>query len=158
MVEKQGSGQGSKKSGACAPLFVCRIVARSTNSASAANSAVFLLPVPLDQNPAAIALLIVMSNPDCAGVRWATPIAFDPDVAVPVPTVIAVDPNPSRMRWMIMDFDDGCRRRNADNNLRHSNRGSETQGEQPCQKRLFHRNLNLRGSVLPESETLFPGD
>jgi hypothetical protein len=59
------------------------------------------------------------------------------------------------MRGMVMDLDDGCGRRNADDDLRHRNRRSETQGKQPCQESLFHRNRNLRGLNLPESGNLF---
>src|SRR5580693_549565 len=96
-----------------------------------------------------------MGNPDGAGMRWMHPTAVSPDVAVAIPTVVAVVPHPSVMRWMVMMLNDGRRRCNAHNNLCQCNRRSETQGEQPCQKSLFHRNLNLRGSDLPESVSLF---
>jgi hypothetical protein len=59
------------------------------------------------------------------------------------------------MRWMVMMLNDRRRRRNTDDDLRHCNRGSETQSEQPCQKSLFHRNRYLRGLDLPESGSLF---
>ena len=96
-----------------------------------------------------------MGNPDTAAMRRTRPTAMNPGVAVAVPTVVAVDPHPSFMRWMVMDLDDRCRRRNADDDLRHRNRRSETQGKQPCQESLFHRNRNLRGLDLPESGNLF---
>jgi hypothetical protein len=56
---------------------------------------------------------------------------------------------------MVVDLDDGCGRRNAHDDLRHCNRRSETQSEQPCQKSLFHRNHYLRGLDLPESGNRF---
>lgn len=114
-----------------------------------------LLPVAFNQNPSAIALFPMMADPDGAGMGWVSPKTVNPDVAVAVPAMMSFDPYPSVMRWMVMLLNDGRRRRNADNDLRHCNRGSEAQSEQPCQKSLFHRNLYLRGLDLPESGRLF---
>ena len=114
-----------------------------------------LPPVAIDQNPPVSTVLPAMCDPDTAAMRWAHPMAMNPDVAVTVPAVVAIDPHPSRVRWMFVDLDDGCRWRNADDDLRHRDRRSETQGKQPCQKSLFHRNRTSMGMNLPESGNLF---
>ena len=72
-----------------------------------------------DQDPSVAAMFPVMGNPDGALVRRMRPMAMYPDVVVAVPAVVAVDPDPSSMRWMVMDLNDRCRRRNADEDLRH---------------------------------------
>ena len=100
-----------------------------------------LLPVAFHQHPAIAAAFPVMVDPDSAGMRRMRPKAVHPDVVVAIPAVVAFDPYPSVMRWMVMMLRDGWRRRNADDNLRKCGRGSETQSEQPCQESLFHRNL-----------------
>ncbi len=99
-----------------------------------------LLPVALYQHPAIAAAFPVMVDPDSAGMRRMRPKAVNPDVVLAVPAVVAFDPYPPIMRWMVMMLRDGWRRRNADDNLRKCGRGSETQSEQPCQESLFHRN------------------
>ena len=108
-----------------------------------------------DQNPAVSAPVPVMGDPDGAGMRRLCPMAMNPEVLVAVPAMVAFDPYPSVMRWMVMMLNDRRRRRNADDDLSHCNRGREKQSEQPCQKSLFHRNLYLRGSDLPESGSFF---
>ena len=134
-----------QKSGACAPLFCFRF--------SIVNCG--LTPVAFDHDPAVAAPFPVMGNPNGAIMRRMRPVAMNPYVAVTIPTMIAIVPHPSGMRWMLMMLNDRRRRCNAHNNLCQCNRRSETQSEQPCQKSLFHRNLNLRGSDLPESVSLF---
>ena len=98
-----------------------------------------------DQDPAAAAPFPTMGDPYGAGTRRVGPMASDPDVAAPIPVLIAVDPHPSRVRGTTIVLDDGRGRRNADDDLRHCNRRSETQSEKHCQCNLFHRNLNLHG-------------
>ena len=59
---------------------------------------------------------------------------------------------------MFMMFNERNGRRNADDHLRHCNRGSETHSEQRCQKFLLHRNLKppwFRSAGIGEP---FPGD
>ena len=90
-----------------------------------------LLPVTFNQDPAVAAMLPVMGDPDGVLMRWMSPIAMHPNVMVAIPAVIAVDPHPSRMRCMFMMFNDGRRRRNADDDLRHRDRRSETESEKP---------------------------
>jgi len=90
-----------------------------------------LPPVAFDQDPAAIALFIVMGNPDCAGMRRTNPIAMNPDVAVAIPAVIAIDPDPSGMRWMVVDLDDGRRGRHTNDHLRGCDRRRKTESKQP---------------------------
>ena len=72
-----------------------------------------LPPVTLDQDPAVTALFPAMGGPDRAGMRGVDPVAVDPDVAVAIPAVIAVDPNPTGVRRTIVDFDNGRGRRHA---------------------------------------------
>ena len=93
------------------------------------------------QHPAIAAPLPVMVNPDGAWMRGMGPKAMNPDVVLAIPAVVAFDPHPSDMRRIVMMLNDGWRRRNADDDLSHRNRGSETYSEQPCQKCLLHRNL-----------------
>jgi hypothetical protein len=50
----------------------------------------------------------------------------NPDVTVAVPAVITVDPDPTFMRWMVMDFDDRLGGSHADYDLRESSGRNET--------------------------------
>ena len=102
----------------------------SASSANPANSAVFLLPVTFDQNPAVAAVLPAMRHPDRAVMRRASPMTVDPDVAVAIPAVIAVDPNPSMMRRTVMSFDEGRGRLHAHYDLRKSGGRHETDSKQ----------------------------
>jgi hypothetical protein len=79
------------------------------------------------QHPAIAAPFPVMVNPDGAWMRGMGPKAMNPDVVLAVPAVVAFDPYPSVMRWMVMMLSERRRRRNADDDLRHHNRRSETQ-------------------------------
>ena len=106
-----------------APLLVYRFLASPANSA---NSAVFLLPVSFDQDPAVTAVLPAMRDPDRVAMRGANPAAVNPDVTVAVPAVITVDPDPTFMRWMVMDFDDRLGGSHADYDLRESSGRNET--------------------------------
>lgn len=74
-------------------------------------------------------------------------MAVDPDVAVAVPAVIAVNPNPSRMRWTVVEFDDGRGRRHAHYNsdLRKSGGRNETDSKQQRQRSFFHGKFVLHG-------------
>jgi hypothetical protein len=85
-----------------------------------------LLPVTLNQHIAAVAVFPAVGNPDSAGMRWTGPAAVDPDVAVAIPAMITINPHPAVMRWMIVNFNDWFRRRNADVDLRHCDRGDQT--------------------------------
>ena len=76
-----------------------------------------LPPVAFDQDPAVTALLPAMRNPDRAAMRGADPMAVDPDVAVAIPAVIAVDPHITIMRRTVVLFDDGRGRRDTNDNL-----------------------------------------
>ena len=80
----------------------------------------FLLPVAFDQDPAVTAMLPAVCDPDRAGMRGANPVTVNPDVAVAIPAVIAVDPDPTFMRWMVMDLDDGRGGRHANDDLRRN--------------------------------------
>jgi hypothetical protein len=75
-----------------------------------------LPPVAFDEDPAIAPLLPAMGNPGRAGMRGADPVAVDPDVAVAIPAVIAVDPDPAFMRRRAIVFDDGRGRRHANHN------------------------------------------
>ena len=79
------------------------------------------------QHPAITTPFPVMVNPYGAWMRGVDPETMNPDVAVSVPAVMALDPYPSVMRWMVMMLGERRRRRNADDDLRHHNRRSETQ-------------------------------
>lgn len=103
--------------------MVYRFLASPANSA---NSAVFLLPVSFDQNPAVTAVLPAMRDPDRVAMRGANPAAVNPDVTVAVPAVITVDPDPTFMRWMVMDFDDRLGGSHANYDLRESSGRNET--------------------------------
>ena len=90
----------------------------------------FLLPVAFDQDPAVTAMLPAMRDPDRAGMRRADPMAVDPDVAVSVPAVVAVVPNPTRMRRTVVGFVNGRGRRHANNDLRKSGDRHEAESKQ----------------------------
>ena len=51
---------------------------------------------------------------------------MNPDVTVAVPAVITVDPDPTFMRWMVMDFDDRLGGSHANYDLRESSGRNET--------------------------------
>lgn len=89
-----------------------------------------LAPVALDQNIAVTTMLPVMGDPDVAGMPGARPVAVNPDVTVAIPAVIAVDPDPTFMRWMVVDLDDGRGRRDANDDLRHNGSRNETESKQ----------------------------
>ena len=89
-----------------------------------------LLPVAFDQDPAVTAMLPAMRNPDSIAMRGANPVAVNPDVAVAIPTVIAVDPDPTFMRWMVVDLDDGRGGRHAHDDLRQHGGRNETDSKQ----------------------------
>lgn len=137
-----------KKRGLC-PAFVCRFGVDSANPANATNSAGFLLPVTFDQHPAVTTMLPAMGDPDRTGMRGTRPVAVDPNIAVAIPTVIAVDPDPAVMRWTIMDLDDGVRRRHAydDSHLRQCSSRRETDSKQQRQCSFLHRDFALHGKV-----------
>jgi len=86
--------------------------------------------VALDQDIAVTAMFPVMGNPDRIGMRRMNPTAVNPDVAVAVPTVIAVVPDPAGMRWMVVDLDDRLGRRYANDDLRHNGSRNETESKQ----------------------------
>ena len=71
-----------------------------------------------NQHPAVAAVLPAMGDPDRAGMGRPDPMAMHPNVAMAIPAVIAVDPDPAVMRWMLVDFDDGRGRRHTNDNLR----------------------------------------
>ena len=117
-----------------------------------------LLPVAFDQDPAVTAMLPAMRNPDRAMMRGANPVAVNPDVAVAIPAVIAVDPNPTFMRRMVVDLDDRLGRRNAHNDLRHTGGRNETDSKQQRQRSFFHRNFALHGTFDWPGLGKRPGD
>ena len=91
-----------------------------------------LPPMAFDQDPAVATTFPAMGFPDGAGMRRARPIAVDPNVAVAVPAVIAIDPHPVAMRWAIMRFVDGRGRRdvNHNSNLSHHGCGRHAKSKQ----------------------------
>ncbi len=106
-----------------------------------------LLPVAFNHDPAVTAVLPAMGDPDRAGMRGANPVAVDPDVAVAIPAVIAVDPDPSIMRRTIVCFVDGRGRRHANNNLCQSGGRNETDSKKQRQCSFFHRDFALHGKI-----------
>jgi hypothetical protein len=96
------------------------ISGKKVSGAETPLSAFFLFsglpPVAFDEDPAIAPLLPAMGNPDRAGMRGADPVAAHPNVAVPVPAVIAVYPDPALMRRRAIVFDDGRGRRHANHN------------------------------------------
>ena len=104
-----------------------------------------LLPVAFDQDPAVTAMLPAMRDPDRATMRGANPVAVNPDVAVAIPAVIAVDPDPTFMRWMVVDLDDGRGGRHANDDLRRNGGRNEADSKQQRQCGFFHRDFALHG-------------
>jgi len=94
--------------------------------------------VAFDQDPAVTTVLPTMRDPYRAFMRRVGPVAVDPDVAVAVPAVIAVDPNPSAVRRTVVGFDDGIGRRYANYDLRKSGGRRETNCKQQRQCSFFH--------------------
>ena len=132
--------------------------ANSADSASTASRAVFLPPVTFNQDPAAIALLPVMGNPHGAGVRRMNPISSHPNVAVAIPAVIAIMPNPAGMRRVVVFLNDGRRRRNTNDYLSDSGRRHETESKQQRECSLFHGNFALHGIECAGIGKHSPGD
>ncbi len=75
-------------------------------------------------------MLPAMGNPHRTGTRGVRPIAFDPDISVAIPILIAIDPNPSGMRWTMMHLHDGRRWPNADYDLSQCGRRCHTKSKQ----------------------------
>ena len=86
-----------------------------------------------------------MRDPDRVAMRGANPAAVNPDVTVAVPAVITVDPDPTFMRWMVMDFDDRLGGSHANYDLRESSGRNETDSKQQRQCSFFHRDFALHG-------------
>jgi hypothetical protein len=72
--------------------------------------------VTFDQDPSVTAMVPVMGNPNGAWTGRPGPMAVNPHITVTIPAVIAVNPNPAVMRWMVVDLDDGRRRRHMNHN------------------------------------------
>ena len=89
-----------------------------------------LVPAPLDIHVRASARFPVRRRPVRGRVRAAIVAPVNPDVAVAIPTVIAVDPHPTFMRWMVVDLDDGRGRPHTHNDLRHNGGRNETDSKQ----------------------------
>ena len=102
-----------------------------------------LLPVALNQDPAVTAMFPAMRDPDRATMRGANPVPVNPDVAVAIPAVIAVDPDPTFMRRTVVGFDDRRGGRHANYDLRHSGDRNETDSKQQRQCSFFHRDFAL---------------
>ena len=100
-----------------------------------------------NQDPAVTAMFPTMRNPNRAAMRGPHPVAVNPDVAVAVPAVITIDPDPTFMRWMVVDLDDGRRRRHANDDLRHNGGRNEADSKQQRQCSFFHRDFALHGKV-----------
>ena len=98
-----------------------------------------------DQDPAVAAMLPAMRHPDRAAMRGANPVAVNPDVTMAIPAVIAVDPDPTLMRWMVVDFDDRLGGSHANDDLRKSSGRHETDSKQQRQCSFFHRDFALHG-------------
>ena len=96
--------------------MVYRFPVSPAHSANPPTPLAFLLPVAFDQDPAVATVFPAMSDPNGAAMRRADPVAVDPDVAVAIPAVIAVDPYITVMRRTVVRFDDGRRRRHAHHN------------------------------------------
>jgi hypothetical protein len=107
--------------------------------------------VTFHQHIAAVTVFPAVCDPDGARMRGMSPAAMDPDVAVAIPAMIAIDPHPAVMRWMIVNFNDWFRRRDADIDLRHCNRGDQTKTQEQRKSCLLHRKVILQGLAIPES-------
>lgn len=99
-----------------------------------------LAPVAFYQYPSAIAMDPVMRNPDSARMRRPHPVPFYPYVAMPVPAVIAVVPNPAGMRWVIVDLDNWGRGCNPHHHayLGDGSRRQKRNSKQKRKNRFFH--------------------
>ena len=84
----------------------------------------------LDQDIAVAVVVPAMRNPVGAWMRRPRPAPVNPDVAVAIPAVIAVNPDPTVMRWMVVDLDDGLRGSHANDDLRHNGSRNETESKQ----------------------------
>ena len=91
-----------------------------------------LPPMAFDQDPTIATMFPAMGFPDGAGMLRTRPMAVDPDIAVAIPAVIAVDPHPSFVRRTIVRFVDGRGRRDVNHNsyLSHHGRGRHTKSKQ----------------------------
>jgi hypothetical protein len=79
-------------------------------------------------------------DPDGAGVNGLDPVAGNPDVGVPIPAMVAGDPNPARMRAGTPMLDDYGWRADLDVDAlreRHAGETEECGGSQEEQS-LFH--------------------
>ncbi len=111
--------------GVVAPLSFCTIE-------------LWLLPVTLDEHIAAVTVFPAVGDPNRTRVRGMRPVAMMPDIAVAIPAMVPINPHPSRMRRMIVNFNDWFRRRNADIDLRHCNRGQQANRQQQRESCFFH--------------------
>ncbi len=83
-----------------------------------------------DQDPAVATMFPAMGFPGGAGMRGAGPMAMNPNVAVAIPAVMAIDPHPSVVRRTVVTLDNGRRRLYADDNLSHRGHGRQKKSKQ----------------------------
>jgi len=86
--------------------------------------------VALDQDPAVTTMLPVMGDPNRVAMRGANPVAVNPNVAVAIPAVVAVDPDPTFMRWMVVDLNDGRGGLHPNHDLRRNGGRNEADSKQ----------------------------
>jgi hypothetical protein len=89
-----------------------------------------LTPVPLDQHPTTMAVFPVMRNPHGMRMRRTIPASGNPDVAIPVPAVIAVYPDKPVLRRWGTTLHDRCRWPYPNINLRICCPGKQAKSKQ----------------------------
>lgn len=88
----------------------------------------------------------VMRDPDGARMRRPAPIAMNPDVALAVPAVIAVNPYIAGMRARTVLFHNGSRRTDTNHHadLREGSRRGKGKREKTSQNSFLHSFPNLQ--------------
>jgi hypothetical protein len=102
------------------------------------NPVLAVPPVSFPPKPASRPMDPMSSNPYCVWARWSRPIAMNPHVALPVPPLIARDPNKMRSRWRRTPFHHAWRRPDAHKNLSVGHTCAQHRSSHSRQQKFLH--------------------
>jgi hypothetical protein len=94
--------------------------------------------VAFDEDPAFVAMDPAMGNPVSMGMGWALPATGNPDVAIAVPAVVAIDPDEFAAGGDGARFNDGGGWSDTDNDLRKGRSRQQSYSKQQSWNKLLH--------------------
>src|SRR5262249_14193813 len=97
-----------------------------------------LAPMTFNQDPSTVALSPVTRYPLRVRVWSYNVAAGNPDISVPIPTMISASPDVSSMRWWSRTFNNNRGRGHTNNNLCESCRGNKSTSNYSDKREFFH--------------------